>query len=701
MLCHLLLKVAAAGSRKVVAAGYFASISRVLLFFLVSCLLTRHLSAQGLALPTRETASQTKGPATLTLQLDKPGAIVSPQLYGLMTEEINYSYDGGLYAEQIRNRTFKDDPKNPDHWSVIQDGDGKAGMRLDRNHPINEALTVCLQLDVEKAGRRAGVANEGYWGIAVKPQTAYRASFYANISAAGPATVTVSIENKDGTTVYASGVVTVTPGNWKQYTLTLTTAGSIRPTTDARFVISTQQPGSYWFNLVSLFPPTYNDRPNGNRPDIMQLLADMKPAFLRFPGGNYLEGDLFSTRYAWKKTLGGLESRPGHMGCWSYRSSDGMGLLEFLEWCEDLHMEPLLAVFAGYVLKKDYLESGPLLQPFVDEALDEIEYVTGDVSTPWGKQRAKDGHPAPFSLRYVEVGNEDGFDVSGSYDGRYKQFYDAIKAKYPALQVISTAGGKDGLGRRVKVTLRTPDVIDEHYYRNAYEMEEDAAHYDDYSRTGPKIFVGEWATREGTPTPNLNAALGDAAWMTGMERNSDVVVMSCYAPLFVNVNPGAMQWRSDLIGYDGLSCYGSPSYYAQKMFTTYKGNRVIPITASGIPTRNRVLSGKDSAAGMQPKQIPVLFYVATQDTTTGTVYLKIVNAGGEAQTVKMDIAGAGKILPAGQSIVLKGDGPEETNSITAPEKIVPVAAKISGLGKSFTRVFPAWSITILKIETRR
>jgi len=641
-----------------------------------------------------------QAPVSLTVELDKPGAAVSPQLYGLMTEEINYSYDGGLYAELIRNRAFKDNPKAPDHWSVIQEGDGKASINLDNKQPVNDALTVCLRLDIEKTGKRTGIANDGYWGIPVKPQTTYRLSFYAKASGAENAPLTVGIESNDGTTVFATAQVTGIGNQWQRYTANLTTAKDIKPTAEARLVISAQHTGTYWFNLVSLFPPTYNDRPNGNRADIMQLLAGMKPAFLRFPGGNFLEGDMFSSRYDWKKTLGGIELRPGHPGCWSYRASDGMGLLEFLEWCEDLKMEPVLAVFAGYVLKRDYLEAGPLLKPFVDEALEEIEYVTGDVNTTWGARRAKDGHPAPFKLTYVEVGNEDGFDASGSYDGRFAQFYDAIKAKYPQLQVISTVGGKDPLGMRVKFSLRRPDAIDEHYYRNAWEMEEDAGHYDNYSRTGPKIFVGEWATREGSPTPNFNAALGDAAWMTGMERNSDVVVMSCYAPLFVNVNPGGMQWKSDLIGYNALSSYGSPSYYAQKMFNTYKGDVVLPVTAANIPTRNRILSGRDSAAGKQPSQVPVLFYVATRDTKTGTVYLKVVNAAGTAQTVKIDIKGAAKIASTGQSIIMKADGPEDTNTITEPEKIVPVASKATGFGKSFTRTFPAWSITVLQLETK-
>ena len=640
-----------------------------------------------------------QAPATLVLQMDKPGAAVSPKLYGLMTEEINYAYDGGLYAELIRNRIFKYNSKNPDYWSVVKDDGSKDSIKLDTRQPINEALSTCLLLDIQQPGKRTGIANTGYWGIPVKPNTTYHGSFYAKTDRINK-TLTVSIESNDGKIMYASAQVNRVDNQWQRYTFTLTTENNILPTAETRFVIAATDAGKYWFNLVSLFPPTYNNRSNGNRPDIMQLLADMKPAFLRFPGGNYLEGQLFSTRFAWKKTLGALEHRPGHMGTWSYYSSDGMGLLEFLAWCEDLKMEPLLAVFAGYTLNRDYLDSGDLLKPFADDALEEIEYIIGDTTTKWGAKRAMDGHPKPFNLSYVEIGNEDGFDMSGSYERRYLQFYDAIKAKYPHLQIISTVGGKDPLGQRVKSPVRNLEVLDEHYYRNAWEMEEDAAHYDNYDRNGPKIFVGEWATREGEPTPNFNAALGDAAWMTGMERNSDIVVMSCYAPLFVNVNPGGMQWKSDLIGYNTLTSYGSPSYYAQKMFSNYIGNEVVPITAANIATRLRGLSKRDSAAGMEAKQIPVLFYVATRNKQTGTVYLKLVNAGGSNQNVNIRIDGIAKVGSNGSMIQMKAGKPEDTNSITEPGKIVPVVSKVKGLGKNFVRSLPAYSITILQLETK-
>jgi alpha-N-arabinofuranosidase len=667
--------------------------------------LTAGLLATAFTLHAQDATSSpgdaTSGAATtaLTLDLENAGAPVSPTLYGLMTEEINHSYDGGLYAELIQNRIFKDDPQNPVHWSVVQDDGGTGSISLDQSQPINDALTTCLKLDVTNAGKRVGIANDGFWGIPVRPATTYRVSFYAKSEAATSGPLTVSLESNDGSSVYAQAPAG-NPGNkWQQYSVTLTTTKDIQPLL-GRFVISTATPGTYWFNLVSLFPPTWHDRPNGNRPDLMQLLSDMKPTFLRLPGGNFLEGDTVDTRFQWKQTLGDLSLRPGHPGCWKYRASDGMGLLEFMEWCEDLNIQPVLAVYAGYSLKGDHIEPGAALQPFVDEALEEIEYVTGDTNTKWGAERAKDGHPQPFPLTYVEVGNEDGFDKSGSYDGRFTQFYDAIKGKYPNLKLIATAGGQDSLGRRTPVKSRTPDAFDEHYYRSAGQMEADANHYDKYPRTGPKTFVGEWATREGKPATNLNAALGDAAWMTGMERNSDVVILASYAPLFVNVSPGAMQWPSDLIGYDAMSSYGSPSYYAQKMFNNYLGDTIVPLTADNVPTQTWQPPPRRGGAPMPPRQLPVLFFSATRASHTGTVYLKIVNASGSAQTVNINLKGAKQVSPDGVSVVLKSANPLDTNSITDPVKIVPVTSKVGGIAASFSPSIPPYSINVLQIEAQ-
>ena len=505
--------------------------------------------------------------------------------------------------------------------------------------------------------------------------------------------------------VYATGTINLEKTiYWKKYELNLTTAADVKPTKDARFVISTDRKGVYYFNLVSLFPPTYHNQPNGFRVDLMQMLVNMKPKFLRFPGGNFLEGPLITDAFPWKTTLGPIANRPGHNGSWGYRASDGLGLLEFLEWSEDMGAEPLLAVYAGYSLDGDHIDAGPLLKPYVDDALNEIEYVIGEKNTYWGAKRAEDGHPEPFKLSYVEIGNEDWFDRSNSYDGRFNQFRKAIEAKYPQLICISTIA--DAQYPQIKVTSgKPPAVVDEHYYRNAWEMWENASQYDKYDRNGPKIFVGEWATREGAPTTNLNAALGDAAWMTGMERNSDLIIMSCYAPLFVNVSKDsvsgrkAWQWDSDLIGYDALNSYGSPSYYVQKLFSHYLGNKIVPVTATNIPTQNRPLTKKDSADGIQFKTVPVIFYSATRNDTTGTIYLKIVNTTAKKETVKINLDGIGKVSPEATWVVIKGNKPDDTNTITAPENIVPVTSKIKGITKSFSRTLDPYSVSIIQLKT--
>lgn len=507
-------------------------------------------------------------PGRLIIDAGQAGAHISPVLYGLMTEEINRGYDGGLYAELIQNRDFGANPNSPVHWSLMQDTGASAAMALDTDAPANTALAHSLQVSIATASKtqRVGIANDGYWGIPARPFARYRMSFHARSDSGFEGPLTLRIESSDGAKVLAQAQIKTIGSTWKRYTATLTT-GDVAPSLSNRFVIYAQHPGKLWLTLVSLFPPTYHNRPNGNRSDLMQKLDAMQPAFLRLPGGNYLEGNTIATRFEWKNTIGDISLRAGHNGTWGYRSSDGLGLLEFLEWCEDLHMQPVLAVYAGYSLNGTHVNPGPDLAPFVQDALDEIEYVAGDAKSTWGARRVADGHPKPFPLTYVEIGNEDFFDKQGTYDARFAQYYDAIKTRYPNLQLISTA----------KISSRTPDIYDDHYYRSAAAMERDTRHYDGYSRMGPKIFVGEWATIEGEPTPTMNAALGDAAWLTGIERNSDLVVLSSYAPLLVNVNKGAWAWSTNLIGYDALSSFGSPSYYMQCMFNRNRGDVVLPV----------------------------------------------------------------------------------------------------------------------------
>lgn len=607
--------------------------------------------------------------ATLTIDTAHPKGHVSPTLYGLMTEEINYSYDGGLYAQLIRTPAFFAGWDEPAHWFAMPYGNAEATMELDKKVYRVPARPISLRFDVKRADGEnlAGLGNEGYWGIPVKPSQSYELTLYAKGQDVGP--MTASIISNDTGKVLASGKTEAVSNDWHEYHLTLTTGADVKASAANRFVLTFAHPGTVWFDYVSLFPPTYKNRANGNRVDLMERLAAMKPAFLRFPGGNYLEGDYIRERFQWKKTIGNPADRPTHRSPWNYQSSDGMGLLEFLDWCEDLNMQPVLAVYAGYSLKGEHVEPGSALQPYLDDALEEIEYVTGDTSTKWGAERAKDGHPQPFALRYVEIGNEDWFDKSGSYDGRFAQYFKAFKAKYPNLQLIATAPVKS-----VK-----PDLLDEHYYERADQMFAMADHYDNADRNGPKIFVGEWATREGTPTPELNAALGDAAWMTGLERNSDLIVMASYAPLFVNVNPGGMQWSTDLIGYDAQRTYGSPSYYAQVLFSNHIGTEI--------------LNGK-----LQSTE-PRVFYSATRDEKSGTIYLKVVNGSTGQVDMHFNIEGSTSIQPHARTWTLTGNSRSETNLIDTPEQIVPHEGTIDNAGRSFTHQFAPLSITVVEIPT--
>jgi alpha-N-arabinofuranosidase len=620
---------------------------------------------------TAASAPAQNAPASLTIHADQPVAKVSPTLYGLMTEEINHSYEGGLYSELIQNGTFRSDWSGFLNWYLVQGGSSKAKMTEDHTTGPSAALPYSLHLEVDSASAKspAGLLNDGFWGIPVRPNTTYHGSIFAKTDAADLGPVTVSLVADQSGKVLASTAISDVGTTWAEHRFTLQTGAVETVSTANHFELTVAHAGSLWLNLATLFPPSYHNRANGTRADLMEKLAAMHPAFLRFPGGNYLEGDHISDWYDWKKTIGPLVDRPGHPSPWSYWSTDGFGLLEFLEWCEDLHMQPVLAVYAGYSLQGQHVTPGPDLEPYVESALDEIEYATGGADTKWGARRAADGHPEPFHVTYVEIGNEDMFDHSGSYDARFSQFFKAIRAKYPELQLIATT----------PVKSEKPDVVDDHYYLRASQFFDDVAHYDKTDRNGPKIFVGEWATREGTPSPNLGAALGDAAWMTGFERNSDIIVMAAYAPLLINVNPGASQWVPDLIGYDALRSYGSPSYFAQVMFASKLGDKKPASEVDGGGAR--------------------FFYSVTEDTQEKRLYIKLVNASSDAQPVKIGFPGV-SLGSEGKLTVLSGKDTAATNTIDHPANIVPAEKPLATAGSTLTYDAPAYSVQVLDVPLK-
>jgi alpha-L-arabinofuranosidase len=566
-------------------------------------------------------------------------------------------------------------------WTLVLDGGAAAGASLDASTPLNGQLTRSLRLDLQSAGagQRAGMANGGYFGVPVVPGQTYRVSFFARASNGFGGPVSVSLESADGSQVFATAQVRGLTSDWKRFTTRLHVPHSVTESAGNRFVIGVDNRDHHvtpvkngtalWLQVVSVFPPTYAGRPNGLRPDLVELLQEIHPKILRFPGGNYLEGVTVDTRWDWKKTIGPIWERPGHMNsAWGYWSDDGLGLLEFLQLCEDLGATPVMAVWAGYTLNGTVIPESELGR-YVQDALDQIEYATGPVTSAWGARRAADGHPEPFRVEYVEIGNEDEFDRSGSYNAyRYPMFYDAIKAAYPQIKVVATT----------PVTSRPMDVIDQHYYSSAAFFEQAATMYDSYDRSGPLVFVGEYAATAGAgnlPTGFLGNSLGEAAFMTGLERNSDIVHMSSYAPLLANY--GHTQWNPDLIGFDQVRSFGSTSYWVQRMFASNVGDKVLPVTAS--------------ATG--------LYCSATIDTRTGRAYLKIVNPA--AQSVPVTLVFGGRAAPVAGIEVLSDPNPQRGNTLADPGAVVPSRAVLHGTHGTFSYEVPANSLTVVTVAGHR
>ncbi len=473
----------------------------------------------------------------LTVSLDRPGGDISPTLFGFSLEEINHSLDGGLYAELLPNRDLSEINRSilngklvvvngrravvggqlietPVNWLLVKSKAVQATMDVDSaTFPTDTAAQGSLRLAISSIGadQRAGVANAGYWGVPVKPDWHYHASFYARCSDDFSGPLSITIESNDNAVTYARATVDKITTSWQRYDVDLKTDKNVALSLTNQFVISAATKGTLWLTEASLFPPTFNNRPNGNRIDLMEKLADLKPGFIVFPGGDSLLGGRIARRFDWKKTIGPVEKRSAQYSTW-HHTSNGFGLMEFLLTCEDLHAEPILGIYAGTSIRQQ-VEPGPALQPYVQDALDEIEYVTGDKSTPWGARRAADGHPDPFNLQRVQIGNNEQLYNKGTYDARFTQFHDAIKAKYPNLKLI---------GWMNLATTRTPDIIHESFYPTANELMEDSNHYDSYSRTGPR-YATEFNAKEGDPTKTLHAALADMSWMLNVQRNADVV----------------------------------------------------------------------------------------------------------------------------------------------------------------------------------
>lgn len=509
--------------------------------------------------------------ATLQIHTDRTGIKISPTLYGIFFEEINHAGDGGLYAELIQNRSFEDSAAAPAAWSAVQSGEMRGSLKLDESRPLNPRNRRSLQVEATGRNGRFGAANGGYWGIALRRGETYLLSFYARGSAEMRSPLTVSLESASGK-VYAQKRIRGLTEEWKQFRAALRA-----PSEDAsaRLVIATDAPGTFWLDVVSLFPQnTWKRRPNGLRADLMQLLYDLKPAFVRFPGGCFVEGDKLANAFRWKTTIGDISERVPHWNLWGYWSTNGLGLHEYLQMCEDLGAEPMYVINCG-MSHSDHVPMESM-QEWIQDALDVVEYANGPVTSRWGALRAKNGHPEPFHLKYLEIGNENGGPI---YEERYALFYRALKERYPQIQLISN----------VPLPNQPVEIRDDHYYNSPEWFLVNSGLYDQAERRGPKIYVGEFAVTVHCGQGNLRAALAEAAFMIGLERNSDIVTMASYAPLFVNVND--RKWNPDAICFDSARSYGTPSYHVQKLFSLNRPDVTVPVMLTSTPRAEKPVGG--------------------------------------------------------------------------------------------------------------
>ena len=616
----------------------------------------------------------------------KLGAPIQSTMYGIFFEDINFAADGGLYGELVKNRSFEF-PQELMGWQTF------GCVDVEDDGPFERCPHYVVLSDPGHKERRSGLVNEGFFGIGVEKGEAYRFSVWAK-APKGKAAIRIQLidENSmDEKQEFVEEEMTITGAEWKKYTTTLT---SPKKDKQAKLRIFLKGTNSVALEHISLFPVnTFKNRENGMRRDLAQALADLKPGIFRFPGGCIVEGTDLATRYQWKNTLGPVENRPLNGNRWEhtfdyryypdYFQSYGLGFFEFFQLSEDIGAEPLPILSVGlscqYQNWEDERAHVPMdeLQPYIDDCLDLIEFANGPVDSKWGKIRAQMGHPAPFNMKYIGVGNEQWGEF---YYERLKPFVAAIRAKYPNIKIVGTSGPvpedkpdntyrfEDGWKA---MKAQKADLVDEHYYRNEEWFLTHGLRYDSYDRKGPKVFAGEYACHgEGKKWNHYEAAILEAAFMTGFERNADIVHMTTPAPLFSHVD--GWQWRPDQIWYDNTDMFKTVSYYVQQMYSTNAGTNVLSLTMDKKPVANQ--AGQNG-----------LFASAAFDSKTGEVIIKIANTSKQKQSVTFNLSNI-KGERTAKTLTLCHDGMDDENSICKPELITPKTgtAQVTAGSKSST-----------------
>ncbi len=633
----------------------------------------------------------------IVVNADKIKSEIQPTMWGIFFEDINFAGDGGLYAELVKNRSFefykpkmgwllKSKAVDSSQFNILSCGDAhKANPRFARIKGGLSADPVCL-------------SNGGFRGMGIRKDNQYLFSIMASVQDGGNITLRIELVSSKG---IAIGGATIKPEGkeWKKYTASVK-AGETDP--KASLNIWFEGKGVVDIDMVSLFPgDTWKNQPNGLRADLVQLLVDMKPGFLRFPGGCIVEGHDLSNRYQWKNTIGDPENRPLIMSRWNiefkhrltpdYFQSFGLGFYEYFLLAEDIGATPLPILNCGMACQFNTGELVPLedLNPYIQDALDLIEFANGTTDTGWGKVRSELGHPAPFNLKFLGIGNE---QWGAQYFERYARFEKTILAKYPDIKLVSGTGpAPDGdlFDLAVKeLTKYNAAVVDEHYYRDPAWFFNNAARYDSYDRSRKYgIFAGEYAAQSvATCSPDnkndWNCALSEAAFMTGLERNADIVHMCSYAPLFAHAE--GWQWTPDLIWFDNLRSYGTLNYYVQQLFSTNRGTHLLEMVREGKP-----LTGQNG-----------LYATAALDKSTHEIILKLVNSTGKPQMQHIVLQSAKKMMPKAKLISLSSDRLDRVNSFNLQENLKPVEQEISLKGKKMTVTLPPYSLSVYRIKQR-
>ena len=632
----------------------------------------------------------------LVVDVSNSKAKIQPTMYGIFFEDINFAADGGLYAEMIKNRGFEfEEPmmgwlqpnsnrhsmnKNSGMASIIEEQSITSNKNFCRVTINNDTGYVLL--------------NEGFRGMGIKKDARYNLSIEAAKQSGNIQKINFSFVNNDGKVLGKTSIIPSGQG-WRAYTAQLTATDT---EAKARLKITFEGTGVTDLDMISLFPEdTWKGRKNGLRKDLVQLLYDLKPGFLRFPGGCIVEGRTLAKRYQWKNTVGPVEDRKVLVNRWNtefkhrptpdYFQSFGLGFFEYFQLAEDIGAEPLPILNCGMACQFNTGELVPLdqLDPYVQDALDLIEFANGPVNSPWGKVRSDMGHPEPFNMKYIGIGNE---QWGQQYIERYKIFEKALKEKYPDIIIVSAVGpfpdGEFFDYAMKEMKKLNADIVDEHYYKPPEWFRENSTRYDLYDRTGPKIFAGEYAAQSvGIASPdnknNWECALSEAAFMTGLERNADLVVMTSYAPLFAHAD--AWQWTPDLIWFNNLSSYGTANYYVQKMYSTHRGTDLLSISFED----GQAVTGQNG-----------LYSSTVKDSDSGELFIKLVNTSDKLQQVSIELKNQ-KVTDKAEVLKLTSENLSDVNSFDNPKKISPTESQIEIENNHIKTGIDPYTFLILKI----